>query len=114
MARIAAIGVENVPGTAAMIFNELDKNEIPVDMIVQSVRRINDRRGDIIFTVASTDLVDAKEVLEKLKADGRINNILYDDNCAKVSIVARKCSAHQVWKRAFLALWGERTSILIL
>ena len=78
-ARIAAVGVENVPGTAAMIFNELDKNEIPVDMIVQSVRRINDRRGDIIFTVASSDLVEAKEVLEKLKADGRINNILYDD-----------------------------------
>ena len=115
VARIAAVGVENVPGTAAMIFNELDKNEIPVDMIVQSVRRINDRRGDIIFTVASTDLVEAKEVLEKLKVDGRINNILYDDNCAKVSIVGLEMlSAPGVEARIFGALGRKNINIDIV
>ena len=76
-----------MPGTAGMLFSELASNEVPVDMIVQSARKLDDKTIDIIFTVASTDLHQAKFVLEQMKKQGKINKVMYDDNCAKVSIV---------------------------
>lgn len=87
VARIAVLGLENMPGTAGMLFSELASNEVPVDMIVQSDRKLDDKTIDIIFTVASTDLHQAKFVLEQMKKQGKINKVMYDDNCAKVSIV---------------------------
>ena len=50
-ARISVIGVEDKPGTAFRIFNTLAKNNINVDIILQSVGREGTK--DISFTVAS-------------------------------------------------------------
>ena len=56
-ARISVLGVKNEPGIAFRIFNMLAKNQINVDIIIQSVGR--EDKKDISFTVARTDLAEA-------------------------------------------------------
>ena len=64
-ARISVIGVDDQPGTAFRIFNTLAKNNINVDIILQSVGR--DGTKDISFTVSEDDLDDAIHILEDHK-----------------------------------------------
>jgi len=86
-ARIAVLNLKNKPGVAYEVFNALAKKHVDVDMIVQSVQSADDAKTDMIFTVASTDLDDAKQALEELKTTGTITDVVYDDNMAKVSII---------------------------
>lgn len=86
-ARIAILGLNNVPGVAYSLFSVLAEDNITVDMIVQSVRSSNDDKTDIIFTINDTDLEDAKRVLNKMREDGKIEEVIYDDDTAKVSVV---------------------------
>ena len=86
-ARIAVLGLRNVPGVAYSVFSELAENNITVDMIVQSVRNSNDDKTDIVFTLDDTDLDDAKKVLDKMRDDGKVEEVIYDDDTAKVSVV---------------------------
>lgn len=84
-ARISVIGVENRPGIAFKIFNKLAKNNINVDIILQSVGR--DGTKDISFTVSQDDLKDALAILEENKEPLTIKNITHNEGVAKVSIV---------------------------
>lgn len=86
-ARIAILGLKNVPGVAYSLFSVLAEDNITVDMIVQSVRSSNDDKTDIIFTIDDTDLDDAKRVLNKMREEGKIEEVIYDDDTAKVSVV---------------------------
>lgn len=84
-ARISVIGVEDRPGIAFKIFNKLAKNNINVDIILQSVGR--DGTKDISFTVSQEDLKEALSVLEENKEPLTIKDITYNEGVAKVSIV---------------------------
>lgn len=86
-ARIAVLGLRNIPGVAYMVFSALAEDNITVDMIVQSVRNSNDDKTDIIFTIEDTDLPDAKRVLEQMRDEGKLEEVIYDDDTAKVSVV---------------------------
>lgn len=86
-ARIAVLGLRNIPGVAYKIFSVLAENNITVDMIVQSVRNSNDDKTDIIFTIDDTDLSDAKRVLDAMRDEGKVEEVIYDDDTAKVSVV---------------------------
>lgn len=86
-ARIAVLGLRNIPGVAYKIFSVLAENNITVDMIVQSVRNSNDDKTDIIFTIDDADLSDAKRVLDAMRDEGKVEEVIYDDDTAKVSIV---------------------------
>ena len=84
-ARISVIGVEDRPGIAFKIFNKLAKNNINVDIILQSVGR--DGTKDISFTVSQDDLKDGLTILEENKEPLTIKNITHNEGVAKVSIV---------------------------
>ena len=84
-ARISVIGVEDRPGIAFKIFNKLAKNNINVDIILQSVGC--DGTKDISFTVSQDDLKDALAILEENKEPLTIKNITHNEGVAKVSIV---------------------------
>lgn len=84
-ARISVIGVEDRSGIAFKIFNKLAKNNINVDIILQSVGR--DGTKDISFTVSQDDLKDALTILEENKEPLTIKNITHNEGVAKVSIV---------------------------
>lgn len=86
-ARIAVLGLRNIPGVAYKIFSVLAENNITVDMIVQSVRNSNDDKTDIIFTIDDADLSDAKRVLDAMRDEGKVEEVIYDHDTAKVSVV---------------------------
>lgn len=86
-ARIAVLGLKNVPGVAYSVFSVLAENNITVDMIVQSVQNSNDDKTDIIFTINDEDLDDTKRVLEKMRDEGKLDEVIYDNGTAKVSVV---------------------------
>lgn len=86
-ARIAVLGLRNVPGVAYSVFSALAEDNITVDMIVQSVRNSNDDKTDIVFTIDDTDMEDAKRVLDKMRDEGKVEEVIYDDDTAKVSVV---------------------------
>lgn len=86
-ARIAVLGLRNIPGVAYKIFSVLAENNITVDMIVQSVRNSNDDKTDIIFTIDDADLSEAKRVLDAMRDEGKVEEVIYDDDTAKVSVV---------------------------
>lgn len=113
-ARIAVLGLRNIPGVAYKIFSVLAENNITVDMIVQSVRNSNDDKTDIIFTIDDADLSDAKRVLDAMRDEGKVEEVIYDDDTAKVSVVGAGMLGARVSLPACLALWAVQVSILIL
>lgn len=109
-ARISVIGVDDKPGTAFVIFNTLAKNNINVDIILQSVGR--DGTKDISFTVASDDLEHALEILEDNKERLTIREITCNKNVAKLSVVgAGMMSNPGVAAKMFESLYNSRVNI---
>lgn len=85
VARLALVGLEDEPGIAFKIFSLLAKNNINVDIILQSIGR--DETKDISFTVGKSDMEAAQRLLEEHREAIHFNHIDVSDNIAKVSIV---------------------------
>jgi len=89
-ARLAIRQVTDRPGMSAQLFGLLAKENISVDMIIQSQRcRIIDGAPtrDIAFTVSQADGEAARLALQKASSDLGFGDILLDPDIAKVSIV---------------------------
>lgn len=109
-ARISVIGVEDKPGIAFRIFNTLAANNINVDIILQSVGREGTK--DISFTVAEDELKRALEVLEEHKEALTIQDITYNTEVAKISVVgAGMMSNPGVAAKMFESLYNSRINI---
>ena len=109
-ARVSVIGVEDKPGTAFRIFNTLAKNHINVDIILQSVGR--DGTKDISFTVASDDLEATLNLLEENKERLTIQNITYNADVAKLSVVGAGIMSNPgVASKMFEAMYNSRVNI---
>ena len=109
-ARISVIGVEDKPGVAFKVFHRLAKNNINIDVILQSVGR--DGSKDISFTVAEDDLEDAIKVLEENKEALTIKEIKHNARVAKVAIVgAGMMSNPGVASQMFEALFNSNINI---
>ena len=85
IARFALVGLEDTPGIAFKIFSLLARNNVNVDIILQSIGRSETK--DISFTVAKADMELAKKLLEDNRDSIRFDHIDVSDNIAKVSIV---------------------------
>ncbi len=83
--RILLANLPDIPGTAAKLFGALAKNNISVDMIIQSLA--NNGTNSIAFTVDAEDLDEALNILHKEKEILGAADILTDKDIAKVSIV---------------------------
>jgi len=86
-ARLVVCDVPDKPGSAASIFSKLAKENISVDMIIQSYARKVSNTNDIAFTIDKSDLPKTIATLENMKNDLNCGEIKVDDNIAKVSIV---------------------------
>ena len=112
-ARVSAIGVKDEPGIAFSLFHTLAKNNINVEIILQSVGRNGTK--DISFTVSQDDLQATIELLEEKKEVSTIQEIGYDENVAKISIVgAGMMSNPGVASRMFEALYNSRVNIKMI
>lgn len=87
VAKIAVLGVPNNPGIAHSIFSALADANVDVDMIVQSIRNIEKNVTDMVFTVAITDLPEAKKIVDKVADELNAIAVLIEEDVAKVSIV---------------------------
>ena len=85
VARLALVGLEDTPGIAFKIFSLLARNNVNVDIILQSIGRSDTK--DISFTVAKGDMELARQLLEDSRDSIRFDHIDVSDNIAKVSIV---------------------------
>lgn len=109
-ARISVIGVDDQPGTAFRIFNTLAKNNINVDIILQSVGR--DGTKDISFTVSEDDLDEAIYILKDHKEALTIKEITSNRDVAKISVVgAGMISNPGVAAKMFETLYNARINI---
>ena len=85
--RVVVCDVKDNPGTAAVLFSGLAKENISVDMIIQSYARKALNTNDIAFTIDKSDLEKTLEILNKVKEKLEYSNIFVDDKIAKISIV---------------------------
>ena len=112
-ARISVMGVEDKPGIAFRIFNTLAKNNINVDIILQSVGREGTK--DISFTVAQDELKRALEILEEHKEALTIQEISYNEKVAKISVVGAGMMTNPgVAAKMFESLYNSRINISMI
>ncbi len=110
VARIGVIGLEHTPGVAFRIFSELAKENINVDMILQSVGRGGTK--DIAFTVTRENEEKTLEVLEGLRGALKYEKLDHRDDLSKVSIVgAGMVNNPGVAAKMFEALYDNNINI---
>ena len=110
IARLALVGLENTPGIAFKIFSLLAKNNVNVDIILQSIGR--NETKDISFTVAKGDMDLARKLLEENRDRIHFDRIDVSDNIAKVSIVgAGMVNSPGVAAKMFEALFNAGINI---
>lgn len=109
-AKVTIKEVQDKPGIAGFIFTTLAEVSINVDMIIQS----SSERGknDITFTVEGKDLEAAKKVIGKVKETLGAQEVIYDADMAKVSLVGAGMQSHPgVAARMFSALGKKGINI---
>ncbi len=110
-ARLKINDVSDQPGVAAKIFDEIARNNINVDMIVQNVSD-DGKRTDISFTVPRDDADKAFEILKRLSKDLNAGEVSVNKDVAKVSVVGVGMRSHPgVAARMFNTLSGENINI---
>jgi aspartate kinase len=113
-ARLAILKVPDQPGIASQIFGALARSRVGVDMIIQAFHQ--DRSvNDITFTVKRGDLQTAHALLDEVAGRIGAEDVLADEDVAKVSIVgANLMDQPDVAARMFAALGEARINIKMI
>ncbi|SKA93358.1 aspartate kinase [Agreia bicolorata] len=111
-AKITVVGVPDIPGKAAQIFNLVAKTGANIDMIVQNVSAASTGLTDISFTLPKTE---GQTVLTALRADqddvGFVG-LQYDDQIGKLALVGAGMRTNAgVSARLFTALYEAGINI---
>ncbi len=85
IARVALIGLQDVPGVAYKVFSLLAKHNINVDVILQSIGR--NETKDISFTVNIASIDEVREVIESHRAELGYDHVDFSTDVSKVSVV---------------------------
>ncbi len=93
-AKITVVGVPDKPGEAAAIFRAVSAADINIDMIVQNISAAATGRTDISFTLPNTDGVTAMAALDRIRDQVGFEDLLYDDQVGKVSLVGAGMRSH--------------------
>jgi aspartate kinase len=96
-AKITLVGVPDKPGVAARIFKALGDATVNVDMIVQNISHgTPDKVGttDISFTVDKPDLLKAQKVIDGLKKELGLRDVITAEKIGKLSIVGVGMKSH--------------------
>ncbi len=93
-AKITVVGVPDVPGKAARIFQVVAGAGVNIDMIVQNVSAAATGLTDISFTLPATDGVDAMAALTEHQPDVGYASLQYDDTIGKLSLIGAGMKSH--------------------
>jgi aspartate kinase len=112
-ARITVVRVPDKPGIASRIFAPISEANIVVDMIIQN--NSADGYTDVTFTVSKTDFKKALKLVKKTAEAIKAQEVLADENIAKVSIVGAGMVSHAgVASKMFTALAKENINIIMI
>lgn len=85
-AKLTLAALADRPGVAAKVFGALADDNVNVDMIVQTAAS-EAGKTDITFSVAASELPRARKVLDAIKDDIGIGQVLAEENVCKISVV---------------------------
>jgi len=91
-AKVTVCDVPDRPGIAAVIFKDLARNNINVDMIIQNISRTG--YTDVSFTVPVGELGRAKKAMDDVARRIKAKGVSYNRDIAKVSIVGVGMKGH--------------------
>lgn len=110
VAKLSVVGLKNEPGIAFKLFDALAKHNINVDIIIQSIG--NNNLKNISFTTEATYLDEALKAIKDPKYALEFEDIVYDKNVAKVSVVGAGIMTHAgVASTMFEALYNADVNI---
>lgn len=93
-AKVTVVSVPDKPGKAASIFRTLADANINLDMIVQNVSLASTGRTDVTFTCPQGSAAAAMRALEAKREEIGYEDLLVDDQVAKVSLVGAGMRSH--------------------
>lgn len=106
-ARVNVVGIDDKPGVVAELFGAMADKNFSVDMIIQNVPQNGPQNGtgaaeasrpneraNVTFTLAKVDLARAKPVIEEVARRLGSNEVRYDEDVVKVSIVGLGMRSH--------------------
>jgi len=109
--RVGLYDVIDKPGIAAAIFESLAKEQINVDMIVQTVS--TSKLTNLDFTIEAKDIDKTKEVMGQFEQE--IGKIDFDSDVSKISIVGVGMKSHTgVACKAFSTMAKANINIRII
>ncbi len=112
-ARITLKKVPDQPGVAAKVFSPVSEAGIIVDMIIQNMR--SGGQTDLTFTVPETDFKQAMVIAEEVAKDIGAEEVLGDQNIAKVSVIGVGMKNHSgVATKMFDTLASENINIRLI
>ena len=112
-ARLTIVRVPDKPGIASKIFSPISDANIVVDMIIQNSSA--DGSTDMTFTVPKADMKKALKLVRKVAEEIHAQEVLADENIAKISIVGAGMRSHSgVASKMFTALSKENINILMI
>ncbi len=92
-AKVTIVGLEDTPGKVSGVFAPLAKNNINVDMIVQSASD-DGTTTDVTFTVPEDDLKKTVQILEDNRDVLGFSDLVYTGDVVKISIVGVGMRSH--------------------
>ena len=93
-AKVTVLGIPDDPGQAAKMFRAVADAEINIDMVLQNVSRESEGKTDITFSLPRSDGDQAVSVLEKAKEQIGFEELIYDNEVGKVSLVGAGMRSH--------------------
>jgi aspartate kinase len=92
--KITVIGLPDIPGKAAEVFNIVAEAGANIDMIVQNVSTTENHLSDISLTLLHSDRARVVEALRAKQAEVGFQSLSYDDEIGKLSIVGAGMKTH--------------------
>lgn len=112
-ARITLKKVPDQPGVAAKVFSPVSEAGIIIDMIIQNMR--SGGQTDLTFTVPETDFKQAMTIAEQVAKEIGAEEVLGDQNIAKVSVIGVGMKNHSgVAAKMFATLASENINIRLI
>ena len=93
-AKITILGITDEVGEAAKVFRSLADNEVNIDMVIQNISSAEDNKTDITFTLPKADGERTLAKLRELQAAEKWDDLTYDDEIGKVSLVGAGMKSH--------------------
>ena len=93
-AKVTCVGVPDVPGAAARLFEAVASAGANIDMIVQNVSVQGSGETDISFTLPTADVAAVRPVLDALADELGYTEVLYNENIGKLSLVGAGMRSH--------------------